>query len=323
MSGYRVVVTDHGFPDLQAEASALREVGAELSVYQCRNVLEVADAVREADAVLTQWAPMTAEAIAAMTHCKVIVRYGIGVDNVDLEAAGKRGIPVVNVPDYALEEVADHAMALLLSLARKLPQVTAKVRAGKWQTNPCRPMRSLRGQTLGLAGFGNIAHHVASRAQAFGMRVAAYDPFVPDEAFEAAGVLRVDFDRLLAASDAISVHLPLTAETHHLFRSETFARMKPDALLINTSRGGVVHSGDLAEALAAGRLGGAGLDVLEQEPVAADSPLITMPNVLLTSHCAWYTEDALERLKRFAALEVVRALQGQPLKHVVNRKWLP
>jgi len=323
MSGYRVVVTDHGFPDLEAEERALREVGAELSVYQCRTVLEVADAVREADAVLTQWAPITEEAIAAMAHCKVIVRYGIGVDNVDLEAAGKRGIPVVNVPDYALEEVADHAMALLLSLARKLSQVTEQVRAGKWQTNPCRPMRSLRGQTLGLAGFGNIARNVASRAQAFGIQVAAYDPFVPNEVFEAAGVLRVDFDRLLAVSDAISVHLPLTAETHHLFRSETFTRMKPGALLINTSRGGVVHSSDLAETLEAGWLGGAGLDVLEQEPVAEDSPLITLPNVVLTSHCAWYTEDALERLKRFAALEVVRALQGQPLKHVVNRKWLP
>jgi len=323
MSGYRVVVTDHGFPDLQAEERALCEVGAELSVNQCRTVMEVAAAVREADAVLTQWAPITAEAISAMAHCKVIVRYGIGVDNVDLEAAGKRGIPVVNVPDYALEEVADHAMALLLSLARKLSQVTEQVRAGKWQTNPCRPMRSLRGQTLGLAGFGNIARNVASRAQAFGIQVAAYDPFVPNEVFEAAGVLPVDFDRLLAVSDVISVHLPLTAETHHLFRSETFARMKPGALLINTSRGGVVHSGDLAEALAAGQLGGAGLDVLEQEPVAADSPLVSMPNVLLTSHCAWYTEDTLERLKRFAALEVVRALQGQPLKHVINRKWLP
>jgi len=323
LNAYRVVVTDHGFPDLQAEEEALREVEAELTVFQCQTVREVAEAVREADAVLTQWAPITSEAIAAMERCKVIVRYGIGVDNVDLEAAGRKGIPVVNVPDYALEEVADHAMALLLALSRKLPQVGALIRDGHWQTNPCRPMRSLRGQRLGLAGFGNIARHVASRAQAFGMQVAAYDPFVKAEAFESLGVQAVDFDDLLEASDSISVHLPLNADTRHLFNDRAFSRMKPGATLINTSRGGVVHTEDLEAALAAGRLGGAGLDVLEDEPINADSPLIAMPQVLLTSHCAWYTEDALDRLKSYAAMEVVRALTGQQLKHVVNRAWLP
>lgn len=318
----QVVVTDHGFPNLDIERESVAAIGASLDEYQCRSAADVVRAARGADAILTQWAPITADVIKVLKRCQVIVRYGIGTDNVDLEAAGHKGIPVVNVPDYALDEVADHAMALLLTSIRKIPRVMNDIRAGKWATNPCRPMYSAAGRTLGLAGFGNIARKVAVRAQAFGMRVAAYDPYLESALFAEMGVKQVGWKALLQESDMISIHLPLTETTYHVFDRQAFAAMKPGAYLVNTSRGGVIRTEDLIAAVQSGRLGGVGLDVLEQEPIAADSPLLAMPEVVLTSHCAWYTEDALDRLKRFAAAEIVRAFTGGEPKHVANRKWL-
>ena len=318
----QVVVTDHGFPNLNIERETLEPIQATVTEFQCKHAEEVIAAARHADAIMTQWAPITAEVIAALQQCRVIVRYGIGTDNVDLEAAAKKGIPVVNVPDYALDEVADHTMTLLLASARKLPQVMKQIQTGAWITNPCRPMFSLAGRTLGLAGFGNIARKVAHRAQAFGMQVSAYDPYVESAQFAAADVSQVDWEALLQESDFVSIHLPLTKDTQHLFNEQAFSLMKPGAYLVNTSRGGVVHTEDLIAALQRGRLAGVGLDVLEQEPIAPDSPLLSMPEVLLTSHCAWYTEDALARLKQLAATEIVRVLSGEQPKHIVNKTGL-
>lgn len=319
---FQVAVTDHGFPNLNIEKEMLAKTDAVIHEFQCKTEDDVIAATNHADAILTQWAPITSKVIERLDRCKIIVRYGIGVDNVDLQAAGKRGIPVVNIPDYALDEVADHAMALLLASIRKIPQVMSQIQAGVWVTNPCRPMYSLGGRTLGLAGFGNIARKVAVRAQAFGMRVAAYDPFVPNEAWAAANVSRVEWTELLRHSDFISVHLPLTDDTRQLFNRDSFQLMKNGAFLVNTSRGGVIQTDDLIEALQSGKLAGAGLDVLETEPIASNSPLLSMPSVILTSHCAWYTEDALDRLKQFAAAEIVRVLSGGSPKHVANRQWL-
>jgi D-3-phosphoglycerate dehydrogenase len=318
-----VVVTDHGFPDLDGERRILGPLGATVEEAPSDPPEAFLASLKGADALLVQFASIDAATLAALDRCRVIVRYGIGVDSIDLVAATRLGIPVVNVPDYALDEVADHALALLLALARKLPQAAGRVRAGVWGLGSLRPLRSLAGRTLGLAGFGAIARRVATRAQAFGMRVQAFDPYVDADAFGERGVVQVAWEELLATSDALSLHLPLTDETHHLFDAAAFAAMVPGALLVNTSRGGVVRTPDLVAALDSGALGGAALDVLEVEPPTADEPLVAHPNAIVTAHCAWYTEEALERLKILAAEEVARALRGERPKHVVNPEALP
>jgi D-3-phosphoglycerate dehydrogenase len=314
----RVAVTDFGFPDLRPEEEILAGIGASVVSAQCRTEEEVAALCADADAVLTQWAPVTAAVIDRMEKCRVIVRYGIGVDNVDLDAARARGVPVVNVPDYAIEEVADHTLALLLAAVRKIPQVVSRVRHGEWQIAPCRPIIGLQGKRLGVAGFGNIARAVAKRAQAFGMDVIGYDPFVAEEAFRERGVGKVDWETLLAECDLLSVHLPLNTATRRLLGDEAFSRMKPGSYLVNTSRGGVVDSAALERAVREGRLAGAALDVLEEEPIAPDSPLLKLEQILVTSHCAWYSESSLVRLQQYAALEVKRVLEGGRPLHVVN-----
>jgi len=314
-----VVVTDHGFPDLAQERAVLASTGARLEVAPAASGSGLAAAVRDADALLVQFARIDAHLVAQLRRCRVIVRYGIGVDTIDLDAAAQRGIAVVNVPDYALDEVADHALALLLASARRLVRVALQVRAGTWDLSPCRPLRSLSSMTLGLAGFGAIARRVASRAQALGMRVVAFDPFVDTEDFAQASVTPVDWDGLLEGSDVISVHLPLTEATHHLFGAAAFATMRPGVVFVNTSRGAVVDTGALLDALRSGRVAAVGLDVLETEPPADDDPLVHHPNAIVTSHCAWYSEESLQRLQRLAAEEVARALRGERPRHVVNR----
>ncbi|WP_168735515.1 C-terminal binding protein [Cohnella fermenti] len=317
-TNWKVAVTDSGFPDLAPEAEALSGTGASLAPGRCRTAEEVAALCADADAVLTQWAPVTAEAIAAMTRCKVIVRYGIGVDNVDLEAARAKGIPVANVPDYAIEEVADHALSLLLASVRRIPQVAAQVRKGVWEIAPCRPIVGLQGRKLGVAGFGNIARAVVRRAQAFGMTTLAYDPYAAPDVFARHGTEQADWETLLAESDFVSIHLPLNGQTRRLFDDRAFAAMKPGAHLINTSRGGVVDTDALVRALREGRLAGAALDVLDEEPIAAGHPLLQLDSCIVTSHCAWYSESSLLRLQRYAALEVRRVLEGGHPVHVVN-----
>jgi D-3-phosphoglycerate dehydrogenase len=315
---WKVVVTDSGFPDLEPERNVLEPLGAHLEALQCRTAEEAASACADADAVLTQWAPITAEVIRRMERCKVIVRYGIGVDNVDLEAARERGIPVVNVPDYAINEVADHTLALLLASVRKIPQIVNKVRRGEWEIAPCRPIQGLQGKRLGVAGFGNIARAVVRRASAFGIEAIAYDPFLNEEQVREHGATKVDWQELLQQSDLLSIHLPLTEKTRHAFNDEAFNLMKPSSYLINTSRGGVVDTDALVRALREGRLSGAAVDVLETEPIAPDHPLLNLEQCLVTSHCAWYSENSLLRLQAYAAEEVKRVLEGGKPKHIVN-----
>jgi len=319
METFTVAVTDYGFPDLRQEKEVLEPLGCSIVTGQCTQPEEVVKLASEADAILTQWAPINADVIRQLNRCRVIVRYGIGVDNVDLEAARDRHIPVVNVPDYAVQEVADHTLSLMLASVRNIPQIVSQVRSGVWEIAPCRPILGLQGRKLGLAGFGHIAQSVAVRAKAFGMEVFAYDPYVKDEVFSEAGVRRVSWDELVRESDMVSVHLPLTNQTKHLFQASVFAQMKKEACLVNTSRGGVVHTEDLIQALRTGEIAKAALDVLEEEPIARDHPLLQMEQCLVTSHCAWYSEQSLQRLQLFAAQEVARVLTGGQPKHVVNK----
>ncbi|MBO9610858.1 MAG: C-terminal binding protein [Paenibacillaceae bacterium] len=314
-----VAVTDFTFPDLERERHILEPLGFRFVTGQCRRADEVLALCRHADAILTQYAPIDAAVIAGLERCRIIVRYGIGVDSVDLEAAARRGIPVVNVPDYGIQEVADHTFTLLLSVVRKIPAIVRQVREGIWENAPCAPVIGLRDKVLGLAGFGNIARAVAVRAQAFNMRVIACDPYVQAADFAACGVRGVTREQLLGESDVISVHLPLNEGTRHLFNEQTLAGMKRSAYLINTSRGGVIDTEALAAALRQGHIAGAALDVLEEEPHGPGNPLLQLDNCLVTSHCAWYSEDSIVRLQQYAAMEICRLFSGQQPKHIVNR----
>ena len=316
-SSPRVVYTDHGFPNVDTERSLIEDIGGTLEVVQARTPEDVAAASSSADALIVQWAPITAEVIDALDACSVIVRLGIGVDNVDLEAARAKGIPVCNVPDYCIDEVADHAVALALSLSRQIPQVDARVRSGTWKITPDAPMPALRASTFATVGFGRIAQAAHDRMRGFGCRLVAYDPFASSSAFEQAGVESVDLDTLFETADIISLHCPLTPETHHLVDADRLQTMKPTAILVNTARGGLIDTVALAEAMQRAEIGGAGIDVFEQEPMPDDHPLRASPNTLLTSHLSWFSDQSVPMLQRKAAEEVVRALRGEPLLHPV------
>jgi D-3-phosphoglycerate dehydrogenase len=252
-----------------------------------------------------------------------VARTGIGVDTVDMPTATALGIIVTNVPDYCIDEVSDHALALLLSLTRKVVSATAAVRAGGWGVKLAVPIARHRGRTLGLVGFGKIPQALVPKAQAIGFQVIAFDPYIPPEGGARLGVRMVDFQTLLGESDVVSIHAPLTDETKGLFGDREFGRMKAGAFLINTSRGPLIQGAALVRALESGRLAGAGLDVLDVEPPPAGSPLLTLPNVALTPHIGYYSEESQIELQTKAAQEVRRVLTGETPRNVVNREVLP
>ncbi len=315
----KVVITDHGFKSVDPVRAILAAAPAELVIAQCQTPEQVMAVAAEADALFVQWAPVNAAVISKLRHCKIIVRCGIGVDNVDLDAAKARDIPVCNVPDYCINEVADHTLALALALARQLPQIDRRLRGETWKIVPDHPMPAFREMVFATAGFGRIARMVLERARGFQFRLAAYDPFIPDEAFQKAGVQQLSLDELFQQSDVLSLHSPLTPQTKHLVSAARLAQMKPTAIVVNTARGGLIDTSALADALRAGRIAGAGIDVLETEPLPADHPLRKAPNTLLTSHVAWYSEASVPQLQRLAAEEVVRGLRDQPLRNQVNQ----
>ncbi len=319
MSRPRVLVTDHGFPNLRHEEAVLAAAGADLAVAKCKTAADVIAAAQGADALLVQWAPVDASVIASLDRCRVIVRYGIGVDNVDLAAAKARGIAVCNVPDYGVHEVAEHTVALALALIRQLPMIDRRLRGGTWKIVPDKPMPSLKGAVYATAGFGRIARAAHAMMAGFGVTSIAYDPFVPADVMAAARVEKVGLEALFPRADVLSLHLPLTPETRHFVGAASMASMKPHAVLVNTARGGLVDTRALAVALRDGVVAGAGLDVFETEPIEKDHPLFSCPNALLTSHVAWYSESSIPRLQQLAAEEVARGLRGEPLRNQVNR----
>jgi D-3-phosphoglycerate dehydrogenase / 2-oxoglutarate reductase len=321
MPSLLVAVADSVFPNLDLARAVVSRAGAELRLASQPTPEGIVAAAKDADALLVTYAKINADMIREMKKCRIISRFGIGVDNVDLEAATRAGIVVTKVPDYCIDEVSDHAMALLLSLVRKIPFSSARAHAGRWEMPAVTPIHRLRGTVLGLVGFGRIPQLVAPKAKAFGMRVMAYDPYVPLNVMEQAGVGRLEFAELLKISDYISIHSPLLPETHHLFSTDVFRQMKPGALIVNTSRGPVVDEAALAAALDAKHIGGAALDVLEQEPPVS-SPLFGRDNVILTPHTSFYSVESLEELQTKAAEEVVRVLTGQPPRNPVNPEAL-
>jgi D-3-phosphoglycerate dehydrogenase len=316
-----VAVTDSVFPNLDPAKAVLSKIGGELRLAPEPTPEGILNVAREADAVLTTYAKVTAEMIQQMTRCRIISRFGIGVDNVDIPTATGQGIVVTKVPDYCLDEVSDHAMALLLALIRKIPSANARTQSGKWEMRAVVPIHRLRGTVLGLVAFGQIPQLVAPKAQAFGMQVITYDPYVPDDVLKRANVRRVELDELIRTSDYISLHCPLTPETKHLFSTGAFQKMKPSAYLVNTARGPVVDEAALAEALDQKLIAGAALDVMEKEPPGS-SPLFGRDNVIVTPHTSFYSEESLVDLQTKAAEEVVRVLSGQAPRNPVNPEVL-
>jgi D-3-phosphoglycerate dehydrogenase len=313
-----VTVTDHVFADLDTERALLDSAGHELRFGgDARTPEEVVAAVAGSDAVLNCYAPMPAEVIARLSGCRIIARYGIGLDTVDLTEASARGILVTNVPDYCIDEVSDHALALLLAIARGVARLDRAVRDGSWDPNQAGPLHRLHGRTLGVVGFGRIARRLAEKASAVGLRVIASDPYLSSEEIGGGAEPRT-FDELLSEADIVSLHAPLTPETRHLIDATAIARMKPGAILINTSRGPLVDTEAVRDGLESGRLAGAGLDVLESEPPEADEPLLRRVDVVVTPHAAFYSEESMAELRRKAAEQVVIALAGEVPPYAVN-----
>jgi D-3-phosphoglycerate dehydrogenase len=315
----KVVVTDYTFASLDVERAVLEPLSVQLVARARCDPQELGPLVADADCVITQFAPINAAVIGAMRRARAIVRYGVGVDNVDLDAARARGIPVCNVPDYCIDEVADHTLAFILALTRQVVANTAGVRAGRWRLAvPLPDMKALRDLTMGIVGFGRIGRAVARRVAAFGPRLLVHDPLVPAADIERTGCAPAALADLLATADLVTLHCPSNAATRRLLSREAFARMKPGALLVNVGRGDLVDTAALIEALRQGRLRGAALDVCDPEPVPPDSPLLKMDNVLVTAHIASASVNAVRTLRETAARLAARSLRGEPLSNVVN-----
>lgn len=320
---FRVLVTDYAWPSLDPEREILAAAGCEILVAPEGDEQQLIDLAPEADAVLTNWRPVTGAVLRDATRCKVVARYGVGVDNIDIATASQLGIAVCNVPDFCTEEVADHAMALLLGLWRRVAQFAQQTRDGGWDIQAFGPMHRLRGRTLGLVGYGATAQAVASRAQAFGLSVAAFAPSrvgsEPEEGVEFARSLT----ELLEKSQAVSLHLPATEHTRHLINRETLRVLPEGAILVNTARGALIDESALLEALTDGRLAGAALDVTDPEPPSPASPLRTHPRVLLTPHAAFCSVESIDELQRKAATNVVTALRGELPSTTLNGAEMP
>ncbi|HUF95099.1 MAG TPA: C-terminal binding protein [Acidimicrobiia bacterium] len=313
MAKYKVVVSDQVFPSVEIERELLSEIEAELTVASgdIDDVLEIAS---DADAILNTYLPWGPDAIARLENCKIIARYGIGVDNVDLSAAADAGIVVTNVPDYSVEEVATHALALILASLRKIVQANEGVRTGGWGIDDFRPIRRLSTLTVGLIGYGRIARKIAAPLEALGAHIISHDPYLSS----GPGLPPlVAVDDLLATADIVSLHVPLTDETRGLIGEPELAQMKDGAILINTSRGPLIDLDALGMALANGKLAAAGLDVFDVEPLDP-ARIEGIPNLIATPHMAYYSEEALGESQRKAATQVVKVLTGEQPDYQVN-----
>jgi D-3-phosphoglycerate dehydrogenase len=306
------------FPSLDPARAALARVNPMFRMSKSGNADDILAVAKDADAILVTYAKLTRDILLQLTKCKAIGRFGLGVDNIDLLTAKEKGIAVNYVPDYCIREVSDHAMALLLALIRKIPLANRLVQAGRWEMPAVVPIRRLEGTVLGLIGFGHIPRLVMPKAQAFGMKVIAYDPFVKPEQFKALNVEGVDFDTLLKNSDYISVHAPLLPATRGMLNADAFAKTKKGVYIVNTARGPLIDEPALVAALDAKQVGGAALDVVATEPLAKDSPLLGRDNVIVTPHTGFYSVEALEELQTKCAADVARVLSGEKAVYPIS-----
>jgi D-3-phosphoglycerate dehydrogenase len=321
MSKYHVVVVNLGYPSFKTEQDILADLDAAVvpAEYDCKTEEDVIAVARDAHAILIREAPVSRRVIDALVHCRAIVRYGVGVDNIDLQAAADKGIYVANVPGYGTEEVSDHAVALLLACIRNLLRRDQSLRQGRFETDIDDQIFRTTGKVLGLIGYGQISQAFHRKWKGFQpARVLICDPYADQKLMAANGGQSVDLDLLLAESDYVSLHAPLTADTRHLIDTDALERMKPTAILVNTARGELIHESALVKALSENQILAAGLDVFESEPLPPDHPLIGLSNVILTSHVGWYSKNSVRELQTRAAGEVKRILSGERPEYWVN-----
>jgi len=319
---WRILATDIAWPSVEPEAEVLARIGGELVLAESGSEEELLGLVPAADAILTCWAHMPASVIRAGRKLQVIGRYGIGVDNIAVEEATRLGILVTNVPAYCLDEVSDHAMALILTCARKICHYNSKAHAGDWEIASGKPLFRVRGQTLGIIGFGKIGRTLAPKARAFGMRVSVYDPYVDAETVRACQCEKTELDALLTEADFVSIHAPLTESTGDMINEARLRQMKSTAFIINTARGAIIDQDALVRALEQGWIAGAALDVFVPERLPSDHPLLKLPNAIATPHVAFYSEESLLDLEIQAAENVAAVLSGRRPASVVNPQVL-
>lgn len=317
----KIVITDCDHDSIVPEQEVAQQYGIELVLAQATTKEEVIAAAKDADGILVQYATLDAEVLDALPGLKAIGRYGVGYDTVDVEAATARGVAVSNVPDYGTEAVSDHAIGLALAVSRGIVRLDRGIRAGSSDFVPIKPLRLIGGRTFGLIGLGLIGSATARKARGLGYEVIAADARHA-LGTEVDGVRIVSLEELLGAADVVSIHTPLTPTTHHLISTDQLALMKPEAILVNTSRGGVIDTDALVRALTEGRIYGAALDVHEQEPVPADHPLTTFDTVVLTPHIAWYTEESYFALKRRTLGNVADVVSGARPRNILNPEVL-
>jgi len=323
-SKFKIVVVDNDTDSIDIEVEEAKKICASVVMGNCKDEDEVIDIAKDSDAILVNHAPISERVIEAIEKCQVVVRIGIGVDNVDIQAATKAGIYVVNVPTYCIDEVSSHAVLLVLAITRKLLQFDKDIKSGIWDFQQQLPIIDLKKSKLGLVGFGNIARLFSKKMKLFGIeQVLVNDPFVRKEDIKEFCVKVVGFDELITTSDIISLHTPLTQDTRHLIGENQFKMMKKTAYIINTARGGIIDEQALYIALKEGLIAGAALDTMELEPPKANNPLLELDNVLLTPHVAFYSETAIKNLHLWAIEEVIRVLTGRVPKNVLNPKVIP
>jgi D-3-phosphoglycerate dehydrogenase len=318
----RILVTDYAWDSLDVEKKILEKVNASLVVATTGDENELVSLAADVDGILTCWKPVTERVINNSPNCQVISRYGIGLDNIDVAFSTKTGIVVTNVPSYCVDEVSDHAMALLLALGRKVAFYDRAIKSGTYNLRSETPLYRLRGKTLGIVGFGAIGQALYQKARGFGLKVIAYDRRLAGNPTSQHDVSSVTFAELLRTSDYISIHVPLTATTRHLFNRDTFSQMKPSAFLINTARGDIIDSEALLEALDSKLILGAALDVLSTEPPAANDALVLHPRTVITPHAAFNSQESLEDLRQIASIQIAEVLSGRVPSHIVNRDVL-
>lgn len=320
MARFKVVMTDDRHKTYDEEKNVLMSIGADVIIANCTTVQEVIKNCKDADGIMVNLAPMPAEAITQLEKCKVIARYGVGFDNVDVAACTQKGIYLTNVPDYCAEEVSDQALALLMACARKVARRDAQVRAGQWNIGKADPIYRIAGKTFTFLGFGMIGRCLHRKIKGFGFsRILVYDPYIDAETIKSMGAEKVNWEEALKNADYISIHMPLNDKTRGIINASAFRMMKPTAIIVNTSRGPVIDEKALIDALTKGQINSAGLDVHCKEPLDKDSPFLKIENCVLSDHVGWYSEEAISELKKKVAENVKDVLLSGKPKYPVNK----
>jgi D-3-phosphoglycerate dehydrogenase len=315
---FKVVITDAEYPSFDIEKKVLSKYNVDLVKHQCKTEEELIRKCKDADALLNQYAKITPNVIENLDHVKIIARYGIGVDNVDLDAATKKNIFVTNVV-YDICDVADHTIMLILALTRKLFFVEKSIKKFEWDWKKFHPIPRIKGKTVGIIGLGRVGRQVARRLIGFDVNLLAFDPYIPVDVFKTYNAKRVDYNTLLEQSDIVTIHVPLNTETRNMISNDQLKKMKKKAILINAARGGIVDEKALCKALKKKEIAGVGLDVLEQEPIQKENQLLYFDNVIITPHMGWYSEDTVDEVQRIAAEQVLQCLEGKIPTNLVNK----